>query len=77
MAELRLEIEKILAALRQEIEEAEAEQARAAEDLIRLVSGIAAPDLEAVRVAADAYIAAAGHGKTLERARRRLQSALM
>ena len=77
---VRDEIEKVLADLRRRREEAEAEAGRAAENLIRLASGMTAlneVDTEAVRAAADTFADAVIRLKALHGFARGLRGLLM
>jgi len=77
---LREQLEKKLAGLRSRREEAEAEAGHAAEQLVRLASGVTPleeVDVEAVRAAADTFADAVHRLKMLDRLSEQLRKTLM
>ena len=77
---LRDEVEKLLAATRRRREELEAEAQHAAEDLVRLASGLtplAEVDTDRLRAAADDYAAAMDKLKMLDDFARQLRGLLI
>jgi len=77
---MREEIEKLLADVRRRREEAEAEASHAADNLVRLASGITPleeTDPDQVRAAADAYAGAVERLKLLSDFARDMRSILM
>jgi hypothetical protein len=76
----REHVERLLADLRRRRGEAEAEAGHAAENLVRLVSGLTPPaeaDADQVRAAADTFADAAQRVRSLERTSRELRALLM
>ena len=77
---LREDVEKKLARLRSRREEAEAKAGHAAEQLVRLASGVTPleeVDVEAVRAAADTFADAAHRLKLIDRLSEQLRNLLM
>lgn len=77
---MREEIEKLLTDIRRRREEAEAEATRAAEDLVRMASGItplAEADPDQVRAAADGFASAAERLRALSDFAHELRALLM